>query len=257
MRVVGVATGLVCLGVLLPGSVSTATVRTGSGERVADPTATTVTGDCWGGPGRMTFTVHARTTADTYKLDVRSRRMVDGSRWNVSMLSEQLPEPEPGVFHRRVRDGGWAATIELGPRRGDGLAYFEAFARERGARHGCLLWLRLGSAEPRATAECGNRDPFTGDERLAVLTAQRLDESTLGLRFDLYEDRRPRTWHIVFSARGDRTRRTVTFNGRTDRRGHLTASVKLRRIDNPRLRVVASRARAPRCAIGLNPSDRL
>jgi len=259
VRVIGVAVGLVCVGALLlgPANGSAAAVGLGDSDRIRYPAATTVSSDCWGGPGRMIFTVHARAADNTYKLDVTSRRLVDGSRWSISLLSEQLPKSEPGVFHRRANDGGWTATIRLGPQRQEGLVYFEASAHERGVRHGCNLWTRLGSPAPRATAECGNADPFTGDERLAILAARRLDDARLELTFDLYEDRRPRLWHVRVTLREGGTSHTVAFEDRTNRRGHLAATVQLRGYDNPGVRVVATRSGSPRCSISLNPSNRL
>ena len=74
-----------------------------------DPRATTVTGACSGGPGRMSVTVHP-PAAGEYRVEVTVRGLAEGSRWAVHVGQRgATPSLNPTSFavSRLTASGRW------------------------------------------------------------------------------------------------------------------------------------------------------
>ena len=215
-----------------------------------DPQATTVTGACAGGPGRVSFTVHP-PAAGRYRVEVTARGLAEGSRWTVGVFQEGETQGGGKDFRRVAIDGGWTVVTPFpAPADPKEFVYFSVDARERGDRgHRCSL-LNLPASPVVGVADCNN-------QRLdiAVLARQRDDGSTVVRSFIVFA-RPDSRWHLTLTATGAAGRQVVDFDDRAGRReGGVDSRVVLTGIENPRLRLMASNKDQGRCFIGLNPPN--
>lgn len=199
----------------------------------------------------MSLTQHGRADDGTYAVSLTGRRMREGSRWRIAIDTEAFEDPYR-TFSRRATDAGWSVTTRFGPTQYDDDYYFGARVHERGSRHSCLVVIHPRLPAPTAAAECSNR---RGVDRYVLLTARRRDDDTLRIRFEMYENRRPRRWRIELTAKAPGASQTVLVIART-RFQYLSARADLDSVGSPRLQAVATRP-GLRCRIGLNPPDRL
>ncbi len=212
-----------------------------------DPGATTLSAPCYGGPGWMFFTVHPPAADGTYQVDVTARRLVEGSRWKIA-IELDASEEEDQQFRRRAVNGEWSVTTQVaGPSDGD-QALFQAGAKEVGARHRCLLF----NSPSNPT---GGIAPCNSPRRAAIIVARRLDDDTVRVVFFIFDNRASATWHLELTAKGAGTTQTVAFDDLTNKRRILRSRVDLQGVDNPRLRMVATRTDGRQCRVRLNPPN--
>lgn len=209
-----------------------------------DPSATTLTGACYGGPGRVSFTVHPPADG-TYQVEITARGLPDGSRWLVTPGADNTLL---GVFRRVAVDGGWTiATQAPAPRNPDSVVYFGVDARERGDRgHRCLMY--RPSSPVAGSATCENRLID-----ISLLYREQEDGSML-LRSRLFA-RPDSRWHLTLTASGAASRQVVEFDDWAGGQGGVRSQVVITGVENPRLRLVATNKDKGRCFIGLDPPD--
>ncbi len=209
-----------------------------------DPLATTVTGACSGGPGRLALTVHP-PNAGSYRVEVTARGLVEGSRWIGEVVQEGEERSRVKDFRRVAVDGGWTFMTQF-PAAGGAEAFFNAFAQERGARsHSCFVL----TVPPFGVSLCNNQRNF-----IALFARERDDGSTVigSLILNARPDSR---WHLTLTATGAVSREVVEFDDRAGRRGAVRSRVVLTGIADPRLRLLATNKDRGRCFIGLDPPN--
>lgn len=233
------------LSVALVGSATALAVAPGG-----DPLATSVTGACAGGPGRVSLTVHPPTDG-SYRVVVAARGLAEGSRWTVDLIKVSQTSQRYRDFRRVAVDGGWmVATRFPAPAESEDDVYFDLRAGERGdRRHSCLV-LNSPASPVAGLAECNN-------QRLdiVVLARQRDDGSTV-VRFFIEGARPDSRWHLTLTATGAASRQVVEFEDRaSSREGVVRSRVVITGVEDPRLRLVASNKDQGRCFIGLDPPN--
>jgi hypothetical protein len=213
------------------------------------PLATTVTGACAGGPGRVSLTVHP-PAAGRYRVEVTVRGLAEGSRWRVQVVQQANASGGARDFRRVAVDGGWTVVTRFpAPADPEEFVYFSVDAHERGDRdHLCSL-LNLPESPVAGVADCNN-------QRLdvVVLVRQRDDGST-AVRSAIVFARPDSRWHLTLTATGAAGRQVVHFDDRAGRRGGVQSRVVITGVNNPRLRLVASNKDQGRCFIKLNPPN--
>jgi hypothetical protein len=215
-----------------------------------DPLATTVTGACAGGPGRVSLTVHA-PAAGRYRVEVTGRGLAEESRWTVGVFQEGETQGGGKDFRRVAVAGGWTVVTRFPvPADPKDFVYFSVDTRERGdRRHRCSL-LSVPSSPAVGVADCNNRRLD-----IALLVRQRDDGSTVVRSFIVFA-RPDSRWHLTLTASGAAGRQVVDFDDRASRREDFVGSrVVINGVDNPRLRLVASNKHQGRCFIRLDPPN--
>lgn len=219
----------------------------------ADPLATTVSGACFGGPGRLALTVTPPAVADgRYQVHVIARGLDDGSRWAVGLVEEATEARKE--FRRVAVQGTWTVTTQFrSPGDGDGdEVLFTVFAHERGAKsHACDV---LNSpASPIGGLSACNKAAGDG---FIILLARELDDGSVRVRSLIFTDlRRKSPWHLTLKATGATSRQVVEFNDRAGGLDVVRSRVVLTGVDDPRLRMVATSQNGASCLIGVNPPN--
>jgi hypothetical protein len=214
------------------------------------PLATTVTGACAGGSGRVSLTVHPLTDG-SYRVLVAARGLAEGSRWTVDLIKVSQTSERYKDFRRVAVDSRWTVEARFAAAAApEDDVYFDLRAGERGdRRHRCRVF--NSPASPVAgLAECNN-------QRLdiVVLARQRNDGSTV-VRFFIEGARPDSRWHLTLTATGAASRQVVEFEDRaSSREGVVRSRVVITGVENPRLRLVASNKDQGRCFIGLDPPN--
>ena len=235
----------IVVGLLVPVTMMGAAAGIAGPERarVADPTATTASGRCWGGPGAMVLTVRrvASEGERIYRFDVTARRLAAGSRWTVAVWAF---DDEARRFHRLAVDGEWSLSAEVTT---SSVPFFYAVAHERTNRdHGCRL--ATGPSPLAALTKC-----WPG---LSLAVAVRRPENgTVAVPLYLARDREHLRWHVRLSTAEAGASQTVAFDDLPNNRGALHSRVEFQGIDNPRVRIIATRADGLHCTLGFNPRD--
>ena len=232
------------LSVALVGAAPTQAVALG------DPSATTVTGACTGGPGRVSLVVHP-TAGGRYVVEVNTRGLAEGSRWTGQVSQRGDAEARTRDFRRVAVDGGWTVVTRFPATAGsDDDVFFGVDARERGDRgHHCYV-LNSPASPVAGLAECNK----LGIE-IVVLAHEREDGST-AVRSLIFDVRPNSRWHLTVTATGAAGRQVVDFDDRAGRRQGLVRSrVVHTGLQDPRVRVVASNEDYGRCFIKLNPPN--
>ncbi len=212
----------------------------------ADPMATTVTGACAGGPGRMSVTVHAPADG-RHRVEVTARGLEEGSRWTVFVYQEGDDHGGFKEFRRVAVDGAWTVAtrfqaVDLG-----GEAYFDVSARERGNRsHGCPVTNQPASPVVGLT-EC--------NRRAIAMLARELDDGSTLVRSFVFPARAGSKWQLTLTAVGMGSRQVVDFNDYAGRRGFVMSRVVITGVKDPRLRLVATNPNGRRCFIGVDPPN--
>jgi hypothetical protein len=240
-RLVGVLAAVLVLGV----------VPAHAEAPAEDPRATAVTGACFGGPGRLSLTVHPPAAAGgRYQVDVTARRLVDGSRWVIGLAQEANDEGGAEKDFRRVAEGGgWTVAAEFPSPAASGEVVFYVSAYEHGARrHGCYV-LNSPASPVGGLSLCNN--PRRG---VVMLARERDDGSTLirSILFNVGPDSR---WHLELTATGAASRQVVEFDDRAGKRGYVWSRVVIEGVKDPRLRLVATNQKGGRCFLRLNPAN--
>ncbi len=218
-----------------------------------DPQATAVTGACYGGPGRLSLTVHPPAAAGgTYQVDVTARRLAEGSRWLIGLEQETSNEGGAEKEFRRVADGGgWTVTAEFpSPAPGDeDEVLFFVSANERGApRHGCLV-LNSPASPVGGFSYCNNR------RGVVVMVARELEDGSTLVRSVIYVGRPHSRLHLELTATGAASRQAVEFDDQAGKRGAVKSRVVFEGVKDPRLWLVATNGNGRRCILGLNPAN--
>lgn len=210
------------------------------------PLATTVTGACSGGPGRVSLTVYPPAENGSFRVEATARGLIDGSRWRVQVAGIS---GERG-FRRVAVDGEWTvATRFPAAADPDDEPFFFVSARERGDRtRGCLV-LNQPASPAVGYTQCSS------PRRVIVLFARELDNGRTVVR-SFVDSRRPDiSWHLTLTAIGAASRHVVEFDDVASRRGLVSSRVVLTGVKDPRLQLVATTKNGGRCFIGLNPPN--
>ena len=213
----------------------------------ADPLATTVTGACAGGPGRLSLTVHPPADG-RYRVQVIARGLVEGSRWDVEVVHEDEQTGRRDETFRRVAvDGGWTVVTpfrtEEGTASGDMSFYVNAQEKRGGRNNHCFV---LNSPSPAVgLSDCNKLNGFI------VLLARELDDGSTLVR-SFVTARADSPWHLRLTATGAGSRQVVEFNDRAGKYG-LGSRVVLTGVTDPRLRLLATNKDRGRCFIGVDP----
>jgi hypothetical protein len=218
---------------------------------VADPLATTVTGACYSGPGRVSLRVHPPAPDGSYQVQTTARGLEEGSRWVVHL--EEADDGEHKRFRRVAVDGSWTVTTRFpGPAHEDDEALFAVSALERGDRsHGCFLY-NLPTGPVFGLSLCNYHEWF-----IAMLTRELDDGSTL-VRSSISPTTSRRLdphWHLKLTATGAASRQVVEFDDRPGKHGNVGSRVVITGVKDPRLRLVATPDTKAPCRIGLNPPN--
>jgi hypothetical protein len=216
-----------------------------------DPRATSVTGACFGGPGRLSLTVHPPAAAGgTYQVDVTARRLVDGSRWVIGVAQETNDAGGAEKDFRRVADGGgWTVTAEFpSPAAGDQTVFYVS-AYEHGARGHICYVLNSPASPVGGLSRCNNLG------REVVMLARELDDDSTLIRSILLDVAPNSRWHLELAATGAASRQVVEFDDRAGKRGYVWSRVVIEGVKDPRLRLVATNQKGGRCFLRLNPAN--
>jgi hypothetical protein len=217
-----------------------------------DPQATTVTGACTGGPGRVSFTVHA-PAGGKYRVEVTARGLAEGFRWTVGVTQEANVTGGSKDFRRAAVDGTWTVTTRFpAPTDPEEFVYFGVTARERGDRgHKCSLLNLPTSSSVVGVADCNNRRL-----NIAMLARQRDDGSTV-VRSLIFFTRPDSRWHLTLTASGAARSQVVEFDDRAGgrREAMVRSRIVLTGVNDSRLRLTASNRDQGRCFIGLDPPN--
>lgn len=215
----------------------------------ADPLATTVTGTCAGGPGRLSLTVHPPAGGE-YRVEVAARGLVEESRWAVQVVQEGDETSRAKDFRRVAVDGGWTVETRFSDAGFEsGEVFFNMGATDRGDRdHACFLFGSPVLPTFGASA-CNNQRQF-----VALFVRERDDGSTV-VRSFIFGARRDSRWHLRLAAIGAASRQGVEFNDR-ERRSVVESRAVFTGVKDPRLRLVATSSEGwGRCLIGLDPPN--
>lgn len=216
---------------------------------VGDPSATTVTGACAGGPGRVSLTVHP-PAAGKVRVEVTARGLAEGSRWALSLVQESDEISRFKDFRRVAVDGRWTVMTQF-PASADpeqGEAFFSGSALERGDRgHRCLV-LTAGSAAV-GLSTCNSNRAFV------VLIARERDDGSTVVRSLIFGARQDARWRLALTATGAASRQVVEFDDRANRGGFVVSRVALTGVRDPLLHLVASGKNRGRCFIRLDPAN--
>ncbi len=226
-------------------SMTTAHARVPAG----DPLATTVTGACASGPGRLSVTVHP-PVAGKFQVEVTARGLMDGSRWAVAVSQAGDYSGSRAKDFRRVAvDGTWTVMTQFPAPTNSELdeVFFNGSARERGDRgHRCSV---LAVRSPAIGASvCDSYR--TG---VAMFARDRDDGSTV-IRSLIIDERRDTRWHLTLTATGAASRQMVEFDDRV-RGGRAVSRVVFTGVSDPRLRLVASNKDRGQCFLRLDPAN--
>lgn len=217
---------------------------------VTDPLATTVTGACAGGPGRMSLAVHL-PAAGKYRVEVTARGLEEGSRWALQVVQEGDETSRVKDFRRVAVDGRWTVMTQFpasaGAERGE--VFFNGLARERGDRgHSCFL-LSLPGSPASGASTCNSDRAFVG------LFARQRDDGSTVVDSLVFGARRDSRWHLTLTAIGAASRQMVEFDDYAERGGVVDSRVVFDGVRDPRLRLVATHEERGRCLIGLDPAN--
>lgn len=216
----------------------------------ADPLATTVTGACAGGPGRLSLTVHP-PAGGKYRVEVAARGLVEESRWAVQVVQEGDETSRAKDFRRIAVDGGWTVETRFSDAgfTESGEVFFNVSATERRDRgHNCFLF--ASPVSPTFGASTCNTQ-----RQLVALSVRERDDGSTVVRSLLFGVRRDSRWHLRLAAIGAASRQVVEFNDR-GRRGVVESRVVFTGVKDPGLRLVATSSDGRgRCLIGLDPPN--
>jgi hypothetical protein len=184
--------------------------------------ATSVTAGCSGGPGNLELTVQPLGNND-YTVDVRARRVGEGSQWHVDLVAEGEDSEESATFRPAAEGGGWAVSAEMTVDDEYWTSFYVLANQTRGGedkQHASCFVATNRSRGVEGIAACGR-----GFEVLAL--SRRRDGSLLVTYWLAF--RRPETrWRLTMSTSdGGEDRRTVTFDATTDDEGLLVARAEL------------------------------
>ena len=211
-----------------------------------DPRATTVSGACAGGPGRLSVTVHPPAAGEV-RVELTARGLVEGSRWAVDVVQEGEETSRGKAFRRVAVDGRWTVTTQFPAFADPEQTFFSGSARERGDRgHNCLV-LTTGAAAVGASTCNSNRT-------LVLLVARERDDGATAVRSLIFGARRDSRWRLTLTATGAASRQVVEFDDRATRGGLVRSRVVFTGVRDPRLRLVASNGGRGRCFISLDPA---
>jgi hypothetical protein len=214
----------------------------------ADPRATTVTGACYGGPGRLSLTVLPPVAGEDIQVRATARGLTSGSPWIIGMESEDGSGRER-EFRRVAVDGRWTVRAQFQPPGEPQPAVFVVSAYQRGEpRSGCFVLTSTASPEGGLTT-CDN------PERLAIVVAREQDDGSVLIRSLLFGMRPGTAWHLTLAATGAGFRQGVEFDDYASRRGTVRSRVVMQGVDNPRLWLVARNDNGGRCVIGVNTAN--
>ena len=220
-----------------------------AGATVADPLATTVSGACSGGPGRLSLTVHP-PAAGRYRVEVTAQGLTEGSRWTgqVGQEGDSGSSRDKG-FRRVAVDGGWTVETQF-PAAGDaeqGEVLFAVSAGERRDRgHNCFV-LNKPTSPVVGFAECHQR-------RVIALLTRELDDGSTLIRSYVAFARPNSRWHLKLTAVGTGSRQVVEFDDRAGSgSGAVLSRVVITGVKDPRLRLMATNESGRRCFIAVNP----
>lgn len=217
---------------------------------VAHPSATTVTGACYGGPGKVSFEVIPRSAAEQYEVEVTARGLDEGSRWLIDLDLETSAGGGSRDYRREAVNGGWSIRARFAAPDSDAdevVVYLSAYARGS-ASHACFLLNIPTSPVAAGVSTCNN------PRRSVALTARELADGSTVVRPYVFEVRRDSRWHLRLTATGSGSRQVVDFDA-SARKGAVTSRVTLTGVENPRLKLIASSRTGGTCRMGFNPPD--
>lgn len=215
----------------------------------AGPLATTVSGACYGGPGRLSLTVNP-PTAGKYQVEVTARGVAEGSRWRVNLDKEGTGSRYKD-FRRVAVNGSWTVQTQFSApgATGDDEVFFFVDAGDRGSRtYACFLF-NIPTSPVVGLSPCNN------PRRSIVLFARELDDDSTLVRSIVFEARPDSRWHLKLTATGLASRQVVEFDDLAGKRRAVTSRIVISGVKDPRLRMVATSENGGSCRIGLNPPN--
>lgn len=214
-----------------------------------DPLATTVTGACAGGPGRLSLTVHP-PAAGKLRVEVTARGLVEGSRWAIAVGQEGGERSRVKDFRRVAVDGRWTVMTQF-PASADpeqGEEFFSGSAQERGDQgHRCFVLTTRAAAA--GLSSCNS------NRSIVALIARERDDGSTVVRSLIFSPRGDSRWHLALTATGEASRQVVEFDDRANRGGFVGSRVALTGVMDPRLRLVATNRDRGRCFIRFDPAN--
>jgi hypothetical protein len=216
---------------------------------ISDPLATTVTGYCGGGPGRISLAVHPRADG-TYRVKVTARGLVTGSRWRAELTGTGRDQ----IFRDIVAvDGRWKLVTDFpaatNPEEDESFFVYTDELSLAKRFHDCQAYMQPGSSAYGATT-CNNLFRFVD------LLARDLDDGSTVVRSTVSPAGHGSVWHLTLTATGEASRQVVQYDELASRRdGVLRSRVVIAGVENPRLHLVAANSDRARCRIAVNPAN--